>query len=1107
MKISCKRKSGIPMLPASSRLLRFYVILILLTGCIQTMYAQENKTITGKITDKTGEAIIGVNVSIEGTTIGATTDTDGNYSLSIPQNTLKLTFSFIGYNTLSEKVTGKNVLNVVLEENVQALDEVVVVGYGIQKKVNLTGSVASIGSKELESRPLMNLSSGLGGLLPGVQITQSTGKPGGDGATINIRGLGTLNNSSPLIIIDGIEGDMNSINPTDVESVNILKDAASSAIYGARAANGVVLITTKKGSNEKTSISFSSTWSIAQPTGIFDYENDYLTYMNHMNTASTNTGAAPLFYENDIKKWEYANAHPNELNEYGYPLSVAYPNTDWLDVMMKSQLAQNYNLSASGGSEKITYNISLGYLNNPGIMANSGMERFNGRINLEGKITKFLTVGTQTWFTKQNTKLGDTGGAISTLRSTSPSVYPQFNDKYGATSADGENQQTNNALCNLESAAGGDCRNRFVTTWYAKINIIKGLNFETKFNYTYANQEKNNFGLQVERWNFAKNQLVSPAANLDDKTSSFSYDRNKTLTIENLLRYNTTIAGKHNLSVLLGHNEFSYHTYNFSAVGRGMSDISLPNLDSMREPQSVGGKESNNMMRSFFGRINYDYQNKYLLEINVRNDGSSRFAEGNRWSTFPSFSGAWRLDQEEFMPENFRNFFQNFKIRGSWGKLGNNSIDPYLFMNKYVQDESGYYSFGGVAAPGLIVKNLGNASLKWESTRVWGGALETNFLNQRMALSVEYYDKYTNGILYKPTMNGIMGNKNAPMMNLAEVSNKGFEINLGWNDRVRNFNYSIAANISYNKNNVEKYRGKLVEGWEVNADGKNVWTTNFGSVANGSDNVILEGHSINEHRVTSLYKGKGDYYNTDGSVNINGGPKDGMVRTEKDMEWVKSMISAGYSFQGVSAATVDKKNGLYYGDLIYADLNGDGKYGDPNTDRRYTGTSKTPKWNLGMSLSADYKGFDLSMVWLGLFGAQVWGSEAATNNNVLLHGGRIPEKIVADSYFFDPSNPNDPRTNIQAHYPRLKTAADALNVTRSDFWLTNASFLRLKNIQVGYTLPRNITNKMLIKNLRVFVSGENLLTISSFNGMDPESQLINGYPTLKQFAFGLNVNF
>lgn len=1107
MRNTSQRKSRISGFLLRSAYLRTYCFLFLLLVVSLAGYAQNSFIVTGKVTDENGEPVIGASIAVEGTATGTMSDIDGSYTLNLPDRNVTLRVSYIGYIGVTEKTTGRPVIDFVLREGTEALDEVVVVGYGIQKKVNLTGSVASVNSKELASRPLTNLSSGLGGLLPGVQISQSSGKPDDDGATISIRGLGTLNESKPLIIIDGIEGDMNAVNPNDVESVNVLKDAASSAIYGARGANGVVLITTKKGAKDRTSVSFSSSWSTARPAGLVDYESDFLTYMRYMNTASNNNGAADLYPATDFENWQYANEHPNELNEYGYPYSVVYPNTDWYDEILRKQWVQSYNLSASGGSDRITYNLSLGYLNNPGIMKNSGLERYNGRINAEAKITNFLTVGTQTWFMKQKAELGDTKETFNRFRSSSPGTYPQYDGKFGATAALGGNQQSGNPETVIESAAGNDWRNRFVTTWYARIDLMKGLNFETKFNYTYANREKNEYANQYEVWNFASGQLVTPAANLADKTSAFTYERERTMTVENLLRYNTSIAGQHNLAVLLGHNEFLYKYYDFTATGRGMTDPSLPYLDSLTEPQKTGGKAKDNSMRSFFGRINYDYRNKYLFEANLRYDGSSRFAEGNRWSAFPSFSVGWRLEQESFMPERFRAFFQNFKLRGSWGKLGNNSIDPYLFLNKYEQHKEGYYSFGNTAAPGLIVKNLGNSRLRWEATRVWGAALETNFFDQRASVAVEYYDKYTDGILYKPTMNGIMGNKEAPKMNLAEVSNKGIEVTVGWNDRIKEFRYSAGLNFSYNRNRVEKYRGRLSEGWVVNEKGEKVWQSNFGKAADGSDEVILEGHAIKENRVIKMYKGDGSYYNADGSVNVNGGPSDGMIRTEKDLEWIQAMLAAGNTFQGVNASQVGTQAGLYYGDLIYADVNGDGKYGDPSTDRVFTGRSKTPKWLLGFNVAAEYKGFDFSMIWQGAFQAQLWGCESGTNSNVLLTGGRVPEYIAGDSYFYDPEHPDDPRTNISAKYPRLKHSSDALNSARSEFWLTDASYLRLKNIQLGYTLPQTLTRKAFMKNVRVYVSGENLLTITSFTGLDPESQQMSNYPTLKQFAFGLNINF
>lgn len=1120
-----------------TRKTKFFHILICVVFLLAVMpmstYASQYETqqgavtIKGTVTDKQGEALIGVSVSVKGTTQGTLTDLDGGYSIDVAPGAT-LSFIYVGYTPQNVTVGSDRTINIVLEEDNQVLEEVVVVGYGVQKKVNLTGSVSAISNKELESRPITNVSSALGGLAAGVQVSQTSGHPSDDGAKIRVRGTGTLNNSDALIIIDGIVSEtMDALNPQDIENISILKDAASSAIYGSRAANGVVLVTTKKGSRGKNVISFGATLSIAEPTKRNKFITDYADYMRLMNESYENVGnTRPLFPDSDIEAWEYAKAHPNELNDAGYPLWAVYPNVDQAKEALERNVIQSYNIGASGGTDKLNYNLSLGYLNNPGIMSNTGIERYQGRINIDSKLTNFLTVGTQTFFSTQDNDIGNVKDAFNYFRQSTPGYLGKpYDGKLQYPSSDSESSMANLAYDWLNRKDGNDRVNRLNTTWYARFDLLKGLTLESKVNYQRMNREKNDYPTPFERWNFSTGLLVTPIPSPETFESTYSYEKEYTITTDNVLRYITTINKDHDIAALVGHNEYYFNHNEYSATMKGLVDKDLHRFNNANEVLKASGTEWDNAMRSFFGRVNYAYKSKYLLEANVRYDGSSRFSKDSRWGSFPSFSGAWRISEEDFVGERFKEIFQNMKLRASWGKLGNSVTQRkdkdkfYAYMNSYTNiadsdtgNNGTYYSFNGKPVTGMVVRDLGNIDLKWETTRVLDFALEFTTLNGRASFEFDYYDRYTDGILFPPSLSSVLGWKNAPIMNLAEVSNRGFEITANWRDNIGDFSYSVGANVSYNKNRVEKYKGSFTQGWVTDDSGKQVWKSNFDQAAtsvNNDDNkgYIVEGQEIGVQYVRKLHSGRGDYFNSDGSVNINGGPSDGMIRTEEDMKWVQAMKAAGYKFspQNTVGSPTSKKQ-LYYGDFIYADLNGDGIYGD-SYDRDFIKASTMPKWNLGINLNAAYKGFDFSMIWSGSFGGKIYGQNAGIYGNQTYTGSQIPKLVADDHYYYDPENPSDSRTNIYGKFPRLKWDGDNTNTQRSEFWIHSTSYLRMKNIQLGYTLPKSITSKFGAGLVRFYISGENLLTISSFEGIDPETQQMSQYPTLKQMAFGLNVNF
>lgn len=1061
--------------------------------------AQTTRIVTGIVKDITGEPLVGVSVVVKGTTIGMVTNIEGAYSISVADNNSTLVFSYMGFKSQEIKIGERNSIIVVLEENSQLLDEVVVVGYGVQKKVNLTGSIASIDSKSIDSRPISNVSSSLSGLASGVYVRQASGRPGDDGATIRVRGTGTLNNSDALVIIDGIEGSLDDVNPNDVENISILKDAASASIYGSRAANGVILVTTKKGLKEKVQIDFSVNLSNSKPVNMPEFITDYVTLMKLFNESNVNIGRSNYYSQATIDAWEQANKNPNGVTDFGVPNYIAYPNTDWGKAIFNNAWAQNYNLGIRGGNQNTQYNLSAGYFDNPGIMDNTGMKKYQLRINLESTYAKFLTFGTNTFMSTQSNEKGDTGsGFFDYLRQKNPGIYPyMYNGYYGAATASQEPGTSSSLLEQLNSREGKDHISRLNTTVYGRVNILEGLTFESKVNYQIRLREQNTRTKTFTRVNFATMDIVSAATQPKDLSSSYSNEKNYQITLDNVLRYNTTINKDHNIGALIGHNEYYFNYYSLTASKKGMIDEDIYVLDKVGETENkAGGTEYDRAMRSFFGRFNYDYKSKYLFEFNLRRDGSSRFGPDNRWGTFPGVSLGWRISEESFL-EPLRETFSSLKLRASWGRLGNDAAGDYDYQALY----SSYgYTIGGITVLGLGQSKMSNLALKWETTESTDLAIEGLALSNRLSFELGYYNKDSYDVLAAPPIPMVAGNITGPTVNDSEVNNKGLEITLGWSDKIGDLQYSIKGNFAYNVNKVSKYKGKYKAGY----DDSNKWASNIGEVSNNASavNMIVEGRMINEYYLRQVYRGTGTYFHADGTVDVNGGPRDGMIRTSKDKEWFDAMQAAGNKFSPSNTWGLTQVN---YGDLIYADLNGDGVYGD-SFDREFTNKSSTPKYTYGFNINLAWKQFDLSMVWAGAAKLYHYVYGEGYNSSITRPGNNISKMVADDHYYYNPNDPNDPANNVDGRYPRL-TYMTTLNTTPTTDWLYAADFLKLKNLQIGYTIPANISKKAKINRARIYLSGENLLTITPYPFLDPEMGGTIGYPLMRQLSFGVNVSF
>ncbi|MDR2810627.1 MAG: TonB-dependent receptor [Tannerellaceae bacterium] len=1105
-------------------------MLLTFTGALQadpvSSPQQDRITVSGIVEDKDGP-IIAANVIEKGTTNGTITDLDGKFSISVDPNAT-LVFSYIGYQEQEVAVSGRKTLEIKMTEDSKALDELVVVGYGVQKKVNLTGSVASIGAQKLENRPMVNLSSGLGGLASGVQVRQSGGKPGSDGANILVRGAGTFEGSnSPMVVIDGVvvdEGNaINSINSEDVESVSVLKDAASAAIYGSRAANGVVLITTKGGKKSAPTFTYSSLLAQSSVSSKFNIESNTAEWMEMHNRTVSNLNPSGVvadptllpYKQSDIDIWRAASLNPNGTdNAWGIPNYLAYPNTDWTKYFYYPSFYHKHTLQARGGDKNSTYLLSAGYQSNPGTMPNTSLDEYSLRANVETKIADILTVGTKTYFNQRYGDVADssTDGALYYINQIVPAMTPEYNGKYGALEDATLNASMNalnmeNPLARLVYKGGQHITSRLNTTWYIGAELFKGLNAEVKFNYQDALWDQREHDINIKRYSFRTGEVLAEYnGNLSLATTSRSFTRQTARNLIGTLNYNKSF-GDHDISALLGYEQ-TYWNYNgFSASKKGLLDYSITDITTGIEMNSIGGNyERDYAMISQFGRLNYGYQGKYLFETNFRRDGSSRFAPDHRYGVFPSVSLGWRISEEYFF-EPLKTVVEGLKLRASWGQLGNVTSSYYAWQALYgstnvVLNES--------ETKGLYPSQLPNTSLTWEHVTTSNIGFDAQFLQQRLNVEVDLYNRLTEGILTTPTAYATRGDITIPMENAASVRNRGYEITAGWNDKIGNVRYSVSGNFSFNQNRVIKYLGKIEYGYD-SADfdvwGNPVWKyLNYSAL-----NSRPEGHMLSEQFLQTPYKGTGTYNHPDGTVNPNGGPKDGMVRTSGDLQWVKDMVAAGYKFNSQTTAAVDRTRN-WYGEYVYADNNGDGNYGN-EYDRKWTGKSSTPKYNYGIQLSAEWKGIDVSMLWSGQAGMYYHLYGNGLNNPIIPSvQNTIPANARNDFYFFDETQyatpEEDPNSNyLTAPYSRLKTSGGTFQ-NSTDF-LYNASYVKLKNLQIGYTIPKKISERAKISNMRIFFSGENLLTITKFPGVDPE---IGGvgfgtYPLSRMLSGGINISF
>ena len=1067
---------------------------IIITPGKQKTAQDKTVLVSGVVTDEAGAPLAGVFVSEQGTSNATSTDAEGNYAMTVSSKAV-IVFSSLGFKDteLSAPSAGGK-LDVAMSSDVNYLDEVVVVGYGVQKRANLTGAVSTINfSDGLEARPITSTSTALGGLAAGLAVTQTSGQPGEDGASLRIRGNTTLNTNSPLVLVDGIEYSMDNINPQDIETITVLKDASSTAIYGSRAANGVILITTKGGTSGRVHITYNNNFTLQMPyLGKLGYVTDYAESMRLCNEGADNVGISHPYSDQTIALWENAKADPDGLNAYGVKNSIAYPNTNWFKEVFHNGFMHRHSLSLTGGTERVKAYASLGYMDNKGVMSHHGMSsgttKFDIRTNVEIKFAKWLTAGAKLFGERQDYGMMNLTSGFQYLKMTVPGMYPGSPDKWGYIATDEENANANNIFKNMASREGEKYIYRGYATAFLNFTLYKGLSLELTANHNLSHQYEHVYTASTRVWNYVSDTVQSETS-LATATNKISISNAFRTNGEALLRYNGTF-GKHEVGALIGYS-INHHIAPYHSVQKqGKTDWAITEMSAYTTLLESDSGNSEWGLMSAFGRVNYAYAGKYLFEANLRYDGSSRFAPESRWGLFPSFSAGWRISEEPWMKG--ATWLDNLKIRGSWGVTGNNNSGNYAWQSTFASVD---LVSGGEETAGLIVRALGNRQLEWETTRTGDIGIDFGFLGNRLTGEIDGYIRNTTGILYQPAIFMTMGNVTPPWENLASVQNKGFELSLKWRDGIgKDFSYSIGINLAYNITTVKKYKGKLVQEWRTDEDDNRYYVNNIGDVAkSGFGGYILEDHILGDQYIRQRYHGTGAGYSGEGEVDINAGPKDGMIRTETDMNWVIAMITAGYKFRGGQSLS---KNTLYYGDFIYADLNGDGDYGD-NNDLHFTGHSYTPKVTMGINLGFKWKGLDFYALLTGAFGFYLNWNTSIYNTTLVNTAQSISRRIADDHYSAE--NPN-------GTYPRL-TFNKSLNDELSDFYHYKGDYVKVKSLQIGYSLPRKWMEKMHSESLRFYITGENLFTFTKYPGLDPEIGTSIGYPLMRSLSFGFQYTF
>ena len=1001
-----------------------------------TQQANNNEiAIKGTVTDEQNEPLTGVSIKVKGVNAGTITDLDGNFQIKTAPNAV-LIISYIGFTPQEIPVNGKAVVNVVLKEDINDLDEVVVIGYGAVKKKDLTGSVAAMKGEDIVARKTTNLSSALQGAMSGVMVRRSSNEPGAKAGSIHVRGVTTIGDSSPLVIVDGVPGDIDYVNPNDVESISVLKDAASASIYGSRAAGGVIVITTKRASSTNLTLTYTGEFGLEIPTSRPEYVGvtRYLEMSNELRYNDTPAGGYfQAFTPDQVKNW--MNYNPTDPNNY--------PVTDWYDLIMKgSAPRQTHSVHISGGNQSVRTKASLSYDKVDGLYADRYFQRYMLRINNDFTINKMITakVDLNVRRAKNHNPIYN---PFATMRNM-PAIYAAMWD-------DGRIAEGKSGGNPYGLLTQGGTKDAWSTQIGGKAALefkpIKGLNVSANvapfINYTKEKQFKRKAFYTLADDPSVIGSYLDEGGNKYD-TNKLTETRNDdyNVTSQLIANYMKSI-GEHDFTAMVG---FENYYENKEELGAARDQYILTNYPYLnlgpKDYRDNSGKASEYTYNSYFGRLIYSYNNKYLFQANIRRDGSSRFAKKHRWGTFPSFSAGWVASEEKFMKDLDLGWLSFAKLKASWGQLGNERIGDFPYIELLTFGNSLFYqgnelvSNQTAAQRGIAVRDI-----TWETTESTNIGLDLAFLNNRLRFSGEYYWKKTKDMLLTTQVPLFMGYAN-PSTNAGKMSTKGFDIELGWNDRVDDFSYGISVNLSDFLSEIDDLKGTR----------------------------DLQGGKLKE---------AGYYFNE-----WYGYKSDGLFLTQEDLD---------------SSA---KLAGQQVGDIKYKNLSGDENDMVINQDDMVRLGNSLPRYQYGGTINLGYKDFDFSMAFQGV-GKQTVRMDPAMIQPLRSNYGNIPVNY-ANSYW-SPFNTDE--QNAKAKYPRLSNSSSSANHNISDYWLYNGHYFRLKNLTIGYTLPKALTQKASINKLRVYASASDLFTISSYpKGWDPEMG-VSAYPITTSLIFGLSVNF
>lgn len=983
--------------------IRFGLILVILF-LFSGIQAQNTKTVTGTVVDNNKEPIIGAAVAVKGTTQGTITNTDGKFTLQVNPNAV-LSISFLGYGTKEVQLQGRSNINIVLDEDKKVLDEVVVIGYGIIKKKDLTGATVSVGNKVLKDKPVANIAEALQGRAAGVMITNS-GAPGSN-STIRIRGLGSINDCSPLLVIDGVPTDLslNAINQNDVETIDILKDASATAIYGSRGANGVVLITTKKGKDEKGNISFSANVGMQNATG-------GPRLLNASQFASLH---------NEMM----LNASQPQRPDFSDPTLLG-TGTDWYDALIKTGNMQNYSLSYSGGSDKSNYYVSGSVFDQKGIVLNTNYKRYTFQLNNEAKVLKWLKFGNNLTFS-HDVKNNGSYDILSTMKALpTQAIY----NEDGSYSGPGDRAiwygDIRNPIGTATIEKSETTGYNFLGNLYGEVSILNKVIFKTVGGIDYKDWNSTSFSPKYD-WK----PIPVPSS-----TRSESWNKSITYLWDNTLTYMDTFAEKHSVNVMLGSSaQNNIYRYIYGSKKEFLSDDYNQLNNGLLDPQ-IGGSTNDWALLSFFGRANYNYDNKYLLTATVRRDGTSRIAKNNRWGTFPSFSAAWRFTEEPFYKKN--DILSDGKLRIGYGETGNQGVlDNYAAITRL---KTSQYVFNDTPVATLYPLVMPSSDIKWETVKQWNIGLDVSLFKQRVNLTLDAYVKNTSNMLVSMAVPITTGYSDiyTPQINAGQVQNKGWELSVTTHNLTGKFEWTTDANVSYNQNKVVKLDGNvpIYFGYQTHTVGKPVGAF-YGYVTNG---LFQNWNDVNNY-----------------ALQIAGGTAPG--------------------------------------DIKFKDLDNNGIINE--NDRTYLG-NPTPSWIFSLNNNFNYKNFDLQIYFQGVAGNQIYNA-----NRVTLEGMStvVNQSIkVLDRWTGEGTSNSIPRA----------VYADPNNNNRnSNRFIEDGSYVRLKNITIGYTLPKLLLAKAYISSARLYVSGQNLYTLTKYSGFDPEVSGVDSgnYPLTRTLSLGCDIKF